>query len=134
MRRSLLLALAALGAAARPVAAQEADAGRTVVVEVHDDHFSPAVVEVRPGDVVHFVQRGQRRHNVEFRLKGAPEGFDLGEDRRGPYLTRVGEAYELRVDERFHRAGSYPFLCTPHSLVMRGELRVEGEPALVSLP
>lgn len=136
MRRlpMLCLPLLALAATASPAAAQAAEEGRTILVEVHDDRFVPAVVEARPGDVVRFVQGGTRRHNVEFRMKGAPEGFDFGPDRRSPYLVEVGDVYEIQVDERFEHGGTYPFLCTPHSIVMKGELRVGAQPSHASLP
>ena len=90
-----------------------------------DDRYEPAVIEVRRGDVIQFVQLGKRAHNVEFRLRGAPKGFDFGPNRRGPYFKRNGVVYEVAVDDRFGVAGDYPFVCTPHVMEgMKGVIRV----------
>ena len=101
-------------------------AGRVVVVKMLDDRYEPEVVDVRPGDVIRFVQQGRRAHNVEFRLRGAPAGFDFGPKRRGPYFRKNGDVYEVAIDGRFV-PGSYPFICTPHVMAgMKGTIRVAG--------
>ena len=114
---SALLAgsLLSLAPAAASAQAKPAPGGKVVVVKMVDDAYVPANVQVRKGDVVRFVQEGDRAHNVEFRTKGAPAGFDMGAARRGPYVKTRGEAYEVAIDARFPGAGTYKYVCTPHA-------------------
>jgi plastocyanin len=115
---------AGLTASERPPVRPAAAAGRVVVVKMLDDRYEPEVIDVRRGDVIRFVQLGSRAHNVEFRLRGAPPGFDFGPNRRGPYFRKNGEVYEVAIDDRFV-AGAYPFICTPHVMTgMKGVIRV----------
>lgn len=89
--------------------------------------FEPSLVTVTPGQTIRFVQQGEVPHNVEF--KDAPPGARLDDARMGPFLTSKGEAYELRVDDRFS-AGTYDYVCTPHAAMgMKGTIVVDGSEA-----
>jgi len=106
------------------------DAPRTVVVSMKENgtevSFEPAIVEVRRGDILRFVQEGSMPHNVELVRNTAPKGVDLGDYWKGPYLTKQGEIYDIVIDERF-ADGEYDFLCAPHvALGMKGRLVVNG--------
>jgi manganese oxidase len=108
----------------------EAATGRTLEVRVLDDggrlRFEPENLEVRRGDVVRFVQAGTMPHNVQFVRNTAPAGADIGEYWTGPFMTKVGESYEVRIDERF-LDGAYHYVCTPHvAMAMTGSLVVGG--------
>jgi plastocyanin len=84
--------------------------------------FEPAVIEVKHGDVVRFVQADVSPHNVQF--KGTPAEAKLGAAMMGPFLTQKGEAYELTIDDRF-AAGVYKYVCTPHEMFgMTAEITV----------
>jgi manganese oxidase len=88
--------------------------------------FEPALVELRRGDTLRFVHEGMMPHNVELVRNTAPAGVDLGDNWKGPYLTKKGETYEIAIDERF-ADGEYEFLCAPHvALGMKGRLIVAG--------
>lgn len=89
--------------------------------------FEPSLITVTRGQTIRFVQQGAVPHNVEF--KGTPAGARLGDGRMGPFLTSKGEAYELRVDDRFS-AGTYDYVCTPHAAMgMKGTIVVDGSEA-----
>jgi len=106
------------------------DDPRTVVVQMMDDggkfRFEPENVEVRPGDIVEFVQAGSMPHNVEFVKNTAPAGVNLGQRWVGAFLTGKGEKYTVRIDGAF-KPGTYDYLCTPHAtLGMKGRITVKG--------
>lgn len=84
--------------------------------------FEPADIDVRPGDVVRFVQDDIAPHNVEF--KDVPSGTDLGDARMGPFLLRKGDTYDVAIDDRFG-LGEHKYVCTPHApLGMVGTINV----------
>ena len=104
--------------------------GRVATVQMMDDggnfRFEPEHVEVQWGDVVRFVQKGTMPHNVAFVRNEAPDDVDLGSLWTGPYVTRKGASYEIKVDGRFAN-GDYSYICSPHaSLGMTGSIAVNG--------
>jgi manganese oxidase len=135
-RKILLLvvgiALLGLGGYAAALASSTGAAGasRTLQVRILDDggrmRFEPENLEVRRGDVVRFVLDGTMPHNVQFVRNTAPQDTDIGDYWTGPFLTKAGEVYEVRIDERF-ADGSYEYVCTPHiAMGMKGTLVVDG--------
>lgn len=122
------VAAAALALSLAPVAeAQNGYSPRTVVVNMVDRSatqyaFEPAELTVHPGDTVRFVQTGAMPHNVQFTK--SPAGSSLGGAQMGPFLTTLGQTYQLVIDGRFG-AGAHEFVCTPHvSMGMRGTMTV----------
>jgi manganese oxidase len=110
--------------------ARAEESGRLIDVSIVDDggnlRFEPSTIDARRGDVVRFTQRGSMPHNVEFVRNSAPAGAELGDAWTGPYLTKVGETYELKIDGGF-QDGEYRFVCAPHvSLGMAGSITVSG--------
>ncbi len=72
--------------------------------------FSPKRVVVYRGDVVRFETDGLSIHNVSFSPVENEGAASLPE--RGPYLTRAGQAHEVRVGLE---PGVYRFQCDPHA-------------------
>ena len=129
MRRSLLIApLVTMIVIGFAVDTHASDEPATVVVKMVDKSatefvFEPANIEVKPGDVVQFVQTGVMPHNVAFRE--VPEGTNLGGAKEGPYVMQPNERYELVIDDRFAK-GLHNFVCTPHEAMgMKGTLTVK---------
>lgn len=128
-----LVALALLGITAASDCAQAPAARRprVVVVLMADGEssgmrFEPPRVKVQRGDTVRFVQAGAVPHNVEF--KSALEGTDLGPERIGPLLEKMGETYDVVMDRRF-TSGEHSYVCTLHEeLGMVGLLYLAGPP------
>ncbi len=119
-----LAAMSLLGSAQ----SERATTPQTIVVKMVDVsateyRFEPAEIMVSPGDTIRFEQTGQMPHNVEF--KDVPEGSDLGTAAMGPFLTTLGQTYDLVVDTRFVE-GTYDFVCTPHQTMgMTGTITVQ---------
>jgi len=128
-----VFAACCVSSGAGPAAAQavhivrlEVDAAREVY------RFVPAVVTVRPGDVLRFRVSSGAPHNVTFEAEGLPPGVrealdgampDRIGDLSGPVLDRAGAEYRIVVPAL--PPGRYPFFCTPHRVYdMRGELIV----------
>lgn len=132
--RTLMLAVATIltasgaqaqaTASTRTIAETETD---IVVIQMIDKSatsyaFEPSLITVTPGQTIRFVQKGGVPHNVEF--KTLPPGAQLDDARMGPFLMTRGEAYELRIDDRFS-PGTYAFVCTPHQAMgMKGTIVV----------
>lgn len=120
MIRTLVLA-AAIGAAAA-LSPTDAAAQKVVIVKMVDKSpteyvFSPAMVTVKPGDVVRFVQTATTPHNVDFKQ-------DIGEGKTGEYLTTPNQTYDVKIDGRF-KPGTYDFVCVPHEAMgMIGRITV----------
>jgi manganese oxidase len=95
--------------------------------------FDPELTEVRRGDIVRFVMDGVTPHNVQFVRNTAPADAEIGDYWMGPFLSKKGETYDVRIDERFVD-GRYEFVCTPHlAMGMKGALVVAGgSPAVAS--
>jgi plastocyanin len=84
--------------------------------------FDPPVDTVVRGDTVRFVEAADVIHNVRF-VSHAP-GAKLGAASVGPYLTKLGESYDVIIDSRF-TDGTYAFVCDPHAMIgMKGTLVV----------
>ncbi|MBW3627718.1 MAG: hypothetical protein KY464_00340 [Gemmatimonadetes bacterium] len=110
------------GAAASAPAS--APAGRVIEVKMVTDgaanHFEPAEVTARKGDVIRFVlQSGV--HNVSF--AGDPQAAAAGLPATSPFLSSPGQVHEVPVN---FAAGRYTFQCDPHvALGMVGTLTVQ---------
>lgn len=123
-------AVIAIGATTLAVTAQSerTDTPQTIVVKMVDVsateyRFEPAEITASPGDTIRFEQAGQMPHNVEF--KDVPEGSNLGAAVMGPFLTALGQTYDLVVDTRFVQ-GAYDIVCTPHQTMgMTGTITVQ---------
>ena len=95
--------------------------------------FEPAVVTVKPNDVVVFRVVSGAPHSVVFEGAGlSPQARGAlnaalvrrGGDLSSPLFTNSGTEYRLVVPAL--DPGSYPFYCLPHRAYdMRGELQVE---------
>jgi manganese oxidase len=131
LARAVVVAVIGAGVAvAGCSSAKSAETGRVHEVRMVEEgasmRFEPANLEVRRGDVVRFVQDGAMPHNVQFVRNTAPRGSDIGDYWMGEFLTKKGDVYEVRIDERF-LDGSWDYVCTPHiSMGMKGSLVVNG--------
>ncbi len=84
--------------------------------------FEPAEFQAERGDTIRFVQATTTMHNVHF--LSMPAGARLGGAAISPYLTNVGDEYDVVVDSRF-TAGRYEIVCDPHQTIgMHGFLTV----------
>lgn len=85
-------------------------------VTIKDMGYGPATVTVKRGTIVRWKNEDETAHNVQ--LRGGPaKGWDKAQ---GPLIAK-GEAYALK----FNDPGSYKYICTPHSIAMKGEITVE---------
>lgn len=99
-RAPLLLALVSFSALAQT----------TVEVAIENYKYSPAEVQIRPGDTVRWINREKRTsHSILFPGEGGLES-----ERLFPEET---------WQRTFPRAGSYPYTCGPHP-EMKGSIRV----------
>lgn len=103
-------------AAEQPEASAVPDAGPTtftVLVGPGDSHtFSPAAVDIRVGDTVHWVWQASG-HTVTSGSDGNPDGaFCSPNDGAcaGSSTSSAGSTY----DHRFTTAGTFPYFCRPH--------------------
>ncbi|HVI30055.1 cupredoxin family copper-binding protein [Hansschlegelia sp.] len=125
MRSMLLAALCValpLGAAqaADPIEIlpdAKAATGEIADVEINSMSFLTPEVTIKSGQTVRWTNREEgMAHNVHFRqgpaktVKGA----------MGPMLN-AGDAYAVK----FMEPGTYNYICTPHSAVMKGKVIVE---------
>ena len=132
--RSVLVMLLVSASLASRGSAQATHVVRLVTdPEKKEYRFDPAVVIVKPNDVVLFRVVSGAPHSVVF------EGTGLSSQARGalnaalvrragdlssPLLTSSGTEYRLVVPSL--NPGSYPFYCLPHRAYdMRGELQVQ---------
>jgi len=84
--------------------------------------FAPDLVTVQRGDTVRFIEDASVMHNVHF--TSHPQGAKLGSATSGPYLTSLGQKYDVVIDARFPE-GKYEFVCDPHAMLgMHGTLVV----------
>lgn len=121
------LVLAAL-VAARPADPSPAPRPRArvhVVEMIHDStgqHFTPAVVNVRPGDTVRFVNR-EGHHDVDFVRDSNPPGVTLPPTT--PLAERSGEVFDVPINLP---PGRYYFQCDPHvGMKMVGHIVVSAD-------
>lgn len=123
---SFVLALPAFAQATAPAAAR---AGHVIVVKLVERAgnkvpfaFEPAAFTAERGDTLRFVQASKTMHNVHFKTQ--PKGAKLGAAAMSPYLTTLGQAYNIVVDSRF-TTGNYEIVCDPHQAIgMHGFLTV----------
>ncbi|MET0628967.1 MAG: cupredoxin domain-containing protein [Acidimicrobiia bacterium] len=93
---------AAVSAAAAPASAPE-----FVTVDVRDNVFTPKTIEVEPGTVVRWVNRGRNTHNVK-----PDEGFEFGSRN----LTK-GQSYSFEFEE----PGTFGYFCSLHGAPGKGQ-------------
>ncbi len=106
---------------------------RVHIVQLGNNRFVPAVIEVIPGDSLRLTNGAGGPHNLEFEADSIPEaarkalaqampGDKLG-PLSSPLLIITGETYGFRIPEL--PPGRYPFVCLPHVAGnMRGALVV----------
>ena len=92
--------------------------------------FEPATFTAERGDTLQFVQLANTMHDVHFKTQ--PKGVRLGADAVGPYLTSIGEKYNVVLDSRF-ADGTYEIVCDPHEMIgMHAFLTVLGSTTSVA--
>lgn len=113
-------ALAALAAVALLLPVPPASAA-THEVDVQDNAYSPAEIEIDAGDTVHWTQTGNSGHSVT-----AEDGsFDSHPGCPGDCMAN-GDEFEHTFDE----AGTFEYYCRIHGAnggAMRGTVTVQGE-------
>jgi amicyanin len=93
-----------------------AASGEVTNISIKDMAYGPATIKVKAGSVVRWKNEDEVAHNVQ--LRGGPaKGWDKAQ---GPMLNK-DESYALK----FNEPGSYKYICTPHSIAMKGEVTVE---------
>ena len=111
----MVLAVAAFGAgiaSAADVEVQMLNKGESGVMV-----FEPSLVQVQPGDTVHFVAT-DKSHDVESVKGMLPEGVE-------PFKGKMNENFDLKVTEE----GVYGVKCTPHFPMGMVALVVVGDPS-----
>jgi plastocyanin len=87
--------------------------GATRSVSVRDNVFSPRTLNIRSGDTVRFVWRGDNPHNITTTRRP-----------RGGSVIRAGTRTTGTYRKRVRRRGTYRLLCTIHAPRMRMTIRV----------
>jgi pseudoazurin len=111
----MVLAVAAFGAgiaSAADVDVQMLNKGESGVMV-----FEPSLVQVQPGDTVHFVAT-DKSHDVESVKGMLPDGVE-------PFKGKMNENFDLTVTEE----GVYGVKCTPHFPMGMVALVVVGDPS-----
>lgn len=111
----MVLAVAAFGAgiaSAADVEVQMLNKGESGVMV-----FEPSLVQVQPGDTVHFVAT-DKSHDVESVKGMLPDGVE-------PFKGKMNENFDLTVTEE----GVYGVKCTPHFPMGMVALVVVGDPS-----
>jgi len=103
---------AALELVADPAAAS----GPVAEVDIKDMAFATPELTVKAGSTVRWKNLDPIAHNVHFR-GGPAKGWDKAQ---GPMLNE-NESYAIK----FNDPGTYTYICTPHSMVMKGKVVVE---------
>ncbi|MBB3974682.1 plastocyanin/azurin family copper-binding protein [Hansschlegelia beijingensis] len=94
----------------------KAATGEITEIDIDKMAFLTPEVKIKSGQIVRWTNKEAVAHNVHFRqgpaktVKGA----------MGPMLN-VNEAYAVK----FIEPGTYNYICTPHSAVMKGKVIVE---------
>lgn len=113
---AVLPAAAAHADAVEIVANPSAASGEITEIDIKDMLYAPTTVKVKRGTIVRWKNIDEVAHNVQ--LRGGPaKGWDKAQ---GPMLSQ-NEVYALK----FNDAGTYKYICTPHSIAMKGEVVVE---------
>lgn len=98
------------------VADPAAATGDVTDIDIKDMAYGTPSVKVKPGAIVRWKNFDEVAHNVQ--LRGGPaKGWDKAQ---GPMLNQ-NQSYALK----FNDPGQYKYICTPHSMVMKGEVVVE---------
>ena len=111
----MVLAVAAFGAgiaSAADVDVQMLNKGESGVMV-----FEPSLVQVQPGDTVHFIAT-DKSHDVESVKGMLPDGVE-------PFKGKMNENFDLTVTEE----GVYGVKCTPHFPMGMVALVVVGDPS-----
>jgi plastocyanin len=117
MRRSVLVALLVLWVFA------PASRAATTDVSVANLAFSPAIVQIDPGDTVRWTFAGPDLNHSTTSDAGQAESWDSDPGPASP-LHVVGDTFS----HTFNSVGSYGYYCRVHSF-MRGTVRVGAPPA-----
>ena len=104
--------------------AESATTGQVIEVKMVTDgatnHFVPAEVTAKKGDVIRFVLESGV-HNVSFAAD--PNAAAAGLPSPSPFLQQPGQTYDVAVT---FPAGKYAFQCDPHAMLgMVGSLTVQ---------
>lgn len=98
------------------VADPAAATGDVTDIDIKDMAYGTPSLKVKPGAIVRWKNYDDVAHNVQ--LRGGPaKGWAKAQ---GPMLNK-DEVYALK----FNDPGQYKYICTPHSMVMKGEVVVE---------
>lgn len=116
LRVALVGATTFLAALALGPGSSRAEAAGPVTVVVGDFSYAPAVVSVRVGQKVRFVNRGKIGHTV---ADATAKGAILGRAIR-PRLLDTGQSQVVS----FTDPGRIAYLCTLHPTLMKGVLIV----------
>jgi plastocyanin len=112
MRRSAVIALLVLGALAAPSQAATKD------VSVANTAFTPATVQIAPGDTVRWTFAGPDLNHSTTSDAGQAEGWESDPGNPSPFHV-VGATFS----HTFNTAGTYGYFCRVHTF-MRGTVRV----------
>lgn len=159
MKRSALLVVAIFASASASLSAQQKPAApgtparalpathgsaagtvhrvRMTVTGTHQA-FQPAVVNVKQGDIVEFVNVSGFPHNVAFEPGKIPAGASpvlmaamanrMGSTLMGPMMTQANQTY--RVSFAGAPVGAYEVFCLPHKAMgMKMVVNVQSPPA-----
>lgn len=96
--------------------------------EQHGYYYDPAIIRIKSGDMVRFVNIDGGPHNVSFANEKVPRGamtkLIRNGEMTGPLLQVKGEHWDLIFPKKMP-TGVYPFICQPHAAMgMRGEIIV----------
>lgn len=95
----------------------KAATGEITDVEINSMAFQTPEVKIKSGQIVRWTNKEEgMAHNVHFR-QGPAKTF---KGAMGPMLN-AGDAYAVK----FIEPGTYNYICTPHSAVMKGKVIVE---------
>jgi plastocyanin len=109
MLAALLVLVCGIGPGRAAVRPQEKLAPKTHTVVMQDMEFTPAVLTIKAGESVEWVNKDAMPHNV-FSKEGGFESDDLPE----------GKSFKYTAEKK----GEFPYLCTLHRS-MKGTLKVE---------
>lgn len=97
-------------------------------VEVGDNFYNPARLEVNTGTTVVWRQSGNGSHSVTSGAPGNPDAgfeFDSSPNCSTQQVTCMKKGDTFR--NRFTKPGTYPYSCRVHGLAMTGTITVRGK-------
>ncbi|MEM9149251.1 MAG: plastocyanin/azurin family copper-binding protein [Cyanobacteria bacterium P01_F01_bin.3] len=93
----------------------------TINVDANSVSFSPAQIEVHPGDTIHFEIKKSPPHNVVFDSRGPSDLSQLSHKE-----MEMSGGFDVVIPENV-KPGSYQYWCDPHQGVgMIGKIIVKG--------